>query len=112
MRTHQRHILTFTSAPAKPSRGPMLPNLLTVEQTAEYLSVSPRTVQRLITERRLSSVRVGRAARVTEDALREFVCKPIEREGSSSSRGARPTTWVGRRGARRGPSAAARTMFK
>ena len=40
-----------------------LPQLLTIDQLAEHLGVTPRHVRRLVAERRVPSVRVGRFVR-------------------------------------------------
>lgn len=47
--------------------------LLTVEAAAERLSTSPRFVRRLIAERRIEFVKVGRHVRISESALAEFI---------------------------------------
>lgn len=47
--------------------------LLTVSQAAEILSTSERFPRRLIEERRIRFVRVGRHVRIPESALREFI---------------------------------------
>jgi len=47
--------------------------LLTVAQAAELLSTSPRFPRRLIEERRIRFVRIGRHVRIPESALREFI---------------------------------------
>ena len=47
--------------------------LLTVEAAAERLSTSPRFVRRLIAERRIEFVRVGRHVRISESALADFI---------------------------------------
>jgi excisionase family DNA binding protein len=47
--------------------------LLTVEAAAERLSTSPRFIRRLITERRIEFVKVGRHVRISESALDEFI---------------------------------------
>ena len=47
--------------------------LLTVAEAAELLSTSPRFPRRLIEERRIRFVRVGRHVRIPESALREFI---------------------------------------
>jgi excisionase family DNA binding protein len=47
--------------------------LLTVEAAAERLSTSPRFVRRLIAERRIEFVKVGRHVRITEHALARFI---------------------------------------
>jgi excisionase family DNA binding protein len=47
--------------------------LLTVEAAAELLSASPRFVRRLIAERRIEFVKVGRHVRISESALADFI---------------------------------------
>ena len=47
--------------------------LLTVAQVADVLGTSERFPRRLIEERRISFVRVGRHVRIPESALRDFI---------------------------------------
>ena len=47
--------------------------LLTVEAAAERLSTSVRFIRRLIAERRIEFVKVGRYVRITESALAKFI---------------------------------------
>ncbi len=47
--------------------------LLTVEAAAERMSTSVRFVRRLIAERRIEFVKVGRHVRISEAALTEFI---------------------------------------
>jgi excisionase family DNA binding protein len=47
--------------------------LLTVTEAAELQSTSERFPRRLIEERRIRFVRVGRHVRIPESALREFI---------------------------------------
>ena len=47
--------------------------LLTVEAAAERLSTSPRFIRRLIAERRIEFVKVGRHVRISESALKDFI---------------------------------------
>ena len=47
--------------------------LLTVEDAADRLSTSVRFVRRLIAERRIEFVKVGRHVRISESALAEFI---------------------------------------
>ena len=47
--------------------------LLTVEAAAERMSTSVRFIRRLIAERRIEFVRVGRHVRISEAALTEFI---------------------------------------
>jgi len=53
--------------PAKPDP------LLTVDQVAELLGTSPSFVRRLIAERKIRFVRVGRHVRIPESALAEYI---------------------------------------
>lgn len=47
--------------------------MLTVAQAAEVLNTSERFVRRIVDERRIRFVRVGRHVRIPEPALSEFV---------------------------------------
>ena len=47
--------------------------LLTVEEAGAVLSTGPRFIRRLIAERRIEFVRVGRHVRIAESALAGFV---------------------------------------
>jgi excisionase family DNA binding protein len=47
--------------------------LLTVDAAAERLMTSVRFVRRLIAERRIEFVKVGRHVRISESALAEFI---------------------------------------
>jgi excisionase family DNA binding protein len=51
----------------------LMEHLLTVDQAAEVLGTSSRFPRRLIAERRIRFVRVGRLVRIPESALAEFV---------------------------------------
>ena len=57
---------------ARPGEGRM-DRLLTVAQVAELLGTTERFPRRLIAERRIRFVRVGRHVRIPESAVREFV---------------------------------------
>jgi excisionase family DNA binding protein len=50
-----------------------LDRLLTVGQVAELLGTTERFPRRLIAERRIRYVRVGRHVRIPESALTEFI---------------------------------------
>jgi len=50
-----------------------LDTLLTVEQAAERLGTSERFVRRLIAERRITFITLGRHVRITEHDLSNFV---------------------------------------
>jgi len=47
--------------------------LLTIDAAAERLSTSPRFIRRLIAERRIEFVKVGRHVRISESALAVFI---------------------------------------
>ena len=47
--------------------------LLTVEEAGDVLNTGPRFVRRLIAERRIEFVRVGRHVRISESVLASFV---------------------------------------
>jgi excisionase family DNA binding protein len=47
--------------------------LLTVEAAAERMSTSVRFIRRLIAERRIEFVKVGRHVRISESALAAFI---------------------------------------
>lgn len=47
--------------------------LLTVEVAAERMSTSVRFIRRLIAERRIEFVKIGRHVRISESALAEFI---------------------------------------
>jgi excisionase family DNA binding protein len=51
--------------------------LLTVEAAADRLSTSPRFVRRLIAERRIEFVKVGRHVRISESVLTDFIRKGV-----------------------------------
>ena len=52
---------------------PCLERLLTVAQVAELLGTTERFPRRLIAERRIRFVRVGRHVRIPESAVAEFI---------------------------------------
>lgn len=49
------------------------PNLLTIEEAAERLSVTPRNIRHQIYLRRLPIVKVGRLVRIDERDLEAFI---------------------------------------
>lgn len=55
------------------ARVPAPDRLLTVDAAAERMSTSVRFVRRLIAERRIEFVKVGRHVRISEAALAEFI---------------------------------------
>ena len=63
--------------------------LLTVRQAAELLATTERFPRRLIAERRIRFVRVGRHVRIPESALREFIDVGTVEPASLARSGAR-----------------------
>jgi excisionase family DNA binding protein len=55
------------------SGGGRMDRLLTIAQVAEVLGTTERFPRRLIAERRIRFVRLGRHVRIPESAVREFV---------------------------------------
>lgn len=47
--------------------------LLTVEQAAKVFNTTPRFVRRLISERRITVVRLGRHVRIPASAVADFI---------------------------------------
>jgi excisionase family DNA binding protein len=54
-------------------RSELAPQLLSVEAAAERLDTKPRFIRRLIAERRIEFVRVGRHVRISESVLAQFI---------------------------------------
>ena len=57
--------------------GAAAERLLTIAQAAELLATSERFPRRLIAERRIRFVRVGRHVRIPQTALREFIAAGV-----------------------------------
>jgi excisionase family DNA binding protein len=55
------------------SRTVQVERLLTVAEVAELLGTTERFPRRLIAERRIRFVRIGRHVRIPESAVREFI---------------------------------------
>jgi excisionase family DNA binding protein len=55
------------------SNRPTAERLLTVEAAADRMSTSVRFIRRLIAERRIEFVKVGRHVRISEAALAQFI---------------------------------------
>jgi excisionase family DNA binding protein len=55
------------------TKSPQLSKLLTMHEVASCLSVSPKTVQRLIERRELQTYRISRVVRISEQDLRAYV---------------------------------------
>lgn len=51
--------------------------LLTIAEAAERLNTSPRFPRRLVAERRIRFVKLGRFVRIPESALREFIASGL-----------------------------------
>jgi len=51
--------------------------LLTITEAAERLNTSPRFPRRLVAERRIRFVKLGRFVRIPESALREFIASGL-----------------------------------
>lgn len=47
--------------------------LLRISEAAEYLNVSDRFIRRLVAERRIDFIKVGRFVRIGQDALDSFL---------------------------------------
>jgi excisionase family DNA binding protein len=66
--------------------------LLDYKQAAEVLNTSPRFPRRLVEERRIRFVRIGRFVRIPESALREFIAaglvEPVTLRGHKARRAA------------------------
>lgn len=66
--------------------------LLSVEQVAKVLGTSVRFPRRLIEERRIEFVKVGRHVRIPESAIAEFISshtvKPVRRSRARFGRAA------------------------
>lgn len=60
---------------ARPQTAPIDPNerLLTINEAAERLNTSPRFPRRLVAERRIRFVKLGRFVRIPESALHDFI---------------------------------------
>jgi excisionase family DNA binding protein len=58
-----------------PAPGGEVERLLTIAQVADLLGTTDRFPRRLIAERRIRFVHVGRHVRIPESALREFVAE-------------------------------------
>ena len=52
---------------------PLSHRLLTIQDVAEFLQVSTRTVRRLIDTGELAAVRIGRSVRVRPEALQALI---------------------------------------
>lgn len=55
------------------NHAPIVPVLLKIDDAAAYLSIGRRSVQRLIEERALTPVRIGRSVRLRRSDLDTFI---------------------------------------
>lgn len=53
--------------------------LVTIKEAAERLSVSQKTVYRLINWKKLNRVKIGGATRISEDELNEYMEQQFEK---------------------------------
>jgi excisionase family DNA binding protein len=65
--------LRTTMHPRPPTTTTTRPVLLTVDQAADRLNTTIRFVRRLIAERRIAYVKVGRHVRIAEGDLDAFI---------------------------------------
>jgi excisionase family DNA binding protein len=68
------------------STAAQVERLLTVAQVAELLGTTERFPRRLIAERRIRFVRIGRHVRIPESALRELITAGLVEPMKSSRR--------------------------
>ena len=59
--------------PGKNSEGAPGPGLLTLEEAAQYLNMSPRFMRRAAAERRVAFIKVGRSVRFKITDLDEWI---------------------------------------
>ena len=60
-----------------PRSRPEVERLLTVAEVAEFLGTGERFPRRLIVERRIRFVRVGRHVRIPESAVRAYIAAGV-----------------------------------
>jgi excisionase family DNA binding protein len=65
--------MTSRPAPRSQLHGGARDQLMTVEQAGEYLGTGERFVRRLITERRITYVKVGKYVRLERSTLEALV---------------------------------------
>lgn len=69
------------------SRAAQVERLLTVAEVAELLGTSQRFPRRLIAERRIRFVRVGRHVRIPESAVGDFISAGLVEPANPAKRG-------------------------
>ena len=68
-------------------RSIQVERLLTVAEVAELLGTTERFPRRLIAERRIRFVHVGRHVRIPESAVGDFICAGLVEPVHSAGRG-------------------------
>jgi excisionase family DNA binding protein len=76
---------------AEGERDAEMERLLSLDQAADYLGTTPRFSRRLVDERRIRFVRVGRHIRIPESALKEFIERGTVEPAPVRWRGVRET---------------------
>lgn len=77
----ERHTATTLAGDFPTPHTDLMPRThLTTNEVARTIGVSPRTVQRMITDGRLPSVQIGRARRIPRDALDDLTDTSIPSE--------------------------------
>ena len=61
------------SGAERPSDGGVVDELLTVAQAGDYLGTGERFVRRLVAERRISYVKLGKYVRLQRSTLNDFI---------------------------------------
>lgn len=56
-----------------PVTHPKSQRLLTIPEAAEWLRIAPRSVRRLISERRLRVIRINRSVRISPGEVEQFI---------------------------------------
>jgi len=77
---------------------PLMARLLNLNQVAEAMSVSRSTVERLVRSGALTSHKVGRARRVSEQALTAYIARTEMPAPSRSGQAPRPFRHTGKLG--------------
>lgn len=63
--------------------GPEALDLLTVDEVAKRLRLSPKTIRQLIWKNELEACRVGRAVRIAPEAVAEYKARLRARAGAA-----------------------------
>ena len=78
--------MATTATTSNDASSATVPNLLTTEQAAEYLSVSVRTVKQLMSSGRLRYIKIGRATRLDPADLDAFIAQNRQHRRRSARR--------------------------